>query len=471
MTDLTIAVKEILDRRNDYETAEDYYYGRAEEVITSKATQRALKYTAGEFRLNFAAVPVDTVNNRLEITSVSAISEGAGQYLDRVWASDELQLDIAQVHKNALIYGDSYLWVLPKKETLEFHYNSPKQAIAIYDEENPKLMRYAAKVWEITVDIDGKREKRTRVNLYYPDRWEKYISHNHKLTTNPQPSEFEPFVDAYTDANGIMANPLKVKTIPVFHFRTEMPEGQPEHIRAYGPQDAINKFVVTQMAANDFHGFPQRWALSDTGSSEAADFEEDQEAEVVTNNPGEMMLLNNIKAVGQFATADPSSFIDPMRVNIRAMATITATPLHYFEPTGNVPSGEALRVAEAPLVKKTKMRQLSFGSTWRKVFSFILEAHGMKEDVQIHWRAVETFDTKEAWEIAYKKQQTGLPFAQNMLEMGYDAALVEKWEQQKAQEAAQRLSESRTGVETTPVQPADTAALETGSEAGEQKAA
>lgn len=471
MTDLTIAVNEILCRRADYETAEDYYYGRAEEVITSKAAQRALKHTAGEFRLNFAAVPVDSVNNRLEITSVSAISEDAGQYLDRVWATDELQLDIAQVHKNALIYGDAYLMVLPDGESLQVHYNSPKTTIAIYDEENPKLMRYAAKVWEITVETNGKREKRTRVNLYYPDRWEKYISRNGKLTENAQPSDFEAFADSYTDANGVMANPLKVKIIPVFHFRTEMPEGKPEHIRAYGPQDAINKFVVTQMAANDFHGFPQRWALSDTGSSEAADFEEDQESEVVTNNPGEMMLLNNIKAVGQFATANPSSFIEPMRVNIRAMATITATPLHYFEPTGNVPSGEALRVAEAPLVKKTKMRQLCFGSTWRQVFSFLLESQGMKEDVQIHWRAVETFDTREAWEIARLKKQVGLPDSQNLVEMGYDAALVEKWEQKQAQEAAQRLSESRTGAETTPVQPADTAALETGSEAGEQKAA
>uniref|UniRef100_A0AAU2AAL9 Phage portal protein n=1 Tax=Streptomyces sp. NBC_00093 TaxID=2975649 RepID=A0AAU2AAL9_9ACTN len=471
MTDLTIAVNEILYRRADYETAEDYYYGRAEEVFTSKAVYRALKHTAGEFRLNFAAVPVDTVNNRLEITSVSAISESAGQYLDRAWATDELQLDIAQVHKNALIYGDSYLMVLPDGDSLQVHYNSPKNTIAIYDDENPKLMRFAAKAWEITVETNGNRETRTRVNLYYPDRWEKYISRSRKLTANPQSSEFEPFADEYTDAYGVMANPLKQKIIPVFHFRTEMPEGKPEHIRAYGPQDAINKFVVTQMAANDFHSFPQRWALATDGSSENADFDEESETVGVANQPGSLAVLKGIKEVGEFKAADPSTSIEPMRVNIRAMATVTATPLHYFEPTGNVPSGEALRVAEAPLVKKTKMRQLCFGSTWRQVFSFLLETQGMREDVQIHWRAVETFDTKEAWEIARIKKQVGLPDSQNLVEMGYDAALVATWEQQKAQEAAQRLSEGRTGVETTPVQPADTAALESGSEAGEQKAA
>ncbi|NJP75584.1 hypothetical protein, partial [Streptomyces sp. C1-2] len=154
---------------------------------------------------------------------------------------------------------------------------------------------------------------------------------------------------------------------------------------------------------------------------------EDSENTITGATPGEMMILNNVKEVGQFKVADPSTFLEPMRVFIRAMATITATPLHYFEPTGNVPSGEALRVAEAPLVKKVRTRQLSFGATWREVFTFILESAGFKEDVQVHWKPVETFDTKEAMEIAYKKIQIGIPLAQVAAEMGYDAAIVANW--------------------------------------------
>jgi len=456
MTDLTLAVNEILDRRPGYLTAEQYYNGTAEEVFTSAATRRALRHTGGQFRLNFAATTVNAVNDRLEITSVSTMSDEAGQYLDRVWASNELELEVAQVHKNALVYGDAYLIALPDEDSLQVYYNSPKTTVVIYDEENPRLKRFAAKMWEVSAD-SGKCK--TRVNLYYPDRIEKYISVGNRLPHSPKDADFVPYVDEFTDADGIMPNPLGL--IPVFHFRTERPQGKPEHLRAYGPQDAINKLVVTQMAANDFHGFPQRFALIDAGSNEVTDFDDDsQESSIEANTPGEMMFLRGVKEVGQFKSADPNTFIDPMRVNIRAMATITATPLHYFEPTGNVPSGEALRVAEAPLVKKCKSRQLSFGATWREVFSFILDAAGYREDVQVHWRAVETFDTKEAWEIARVKAQVGLPFAQNMAEMGYDTGLVTRWEQQKAAEAS---TQAGAAAGATPVQPADTTAVEDGS--------
>jgi hypothetical protein len=465
MTDLTIAVNQILAKRDDYETAQQYYEGAVEEVFASTSVRRALKKTGDHFRLNFAATPVNAVNNRLEIASVSAISEEAGSYLDRVWASNELQLEIAQVHKNALIYGDAYLVLWPFEEGFQLHYNTPKNTVVLYDEENPRLKRCAAKVWAVSVSNSDKPRYKTRVNLYYPDRIEKYISRAERLPMTPKESDFEPYVDDYTDERGVMVNPLGF--IPVYHFRTEHPEGKPEHLLAYGAQDMINKLAITQMAANDFHGFPQRFVLAEAASTEAADFDEDSgEKPSRSNNPGEELWYQNVKEVGQFKAADPRTFLEPLKEYIRSLAVITSTPVHYFQPTGNVPSGEALRVAEAPLVKKVRTRQLSFGATWREVFMGILAIGGYKEDVQVHWKSIETFDTKESWEIAYKKIQTGLPFAQVMLEQGYDAALVAMWDAERR--AAQEAS---TEDGTTPVQPADTQALDDGSQSGTAKAA
>ncbi|MFI9490494.1 phage portal protein [Streptomyces halstedii] len=420
MTDLTLAVNEILDRRSEYLTAREYYEGTAEEVYTTAAIKRSLRQTVNRFRLNFAATPVDTVNNRLEIASVSAVSDEAGSYLDKVWASNELTLEVGEIHKNALIFGDAYLIVWPMDDVLQVYYNSPLTTVVLYDEENPRLKRVAAKVWETAVD--GK--DRTRVNLYYADRVEKYISLSERLPHTPKDADFVPFVDETTDANGVMAHGLGA--IPVFHFRTERPKGKPEHLNAYGAQDAINKLVVMQMASVDFHGFPQRIALAAEGSSESADFGGDAKTGL-SNNPGEMAILNGIKDVKEFKAAEPSTFLEPFKAYIRSMASTTSTPLHYFEPTGNVPSGEALRTAEAPLVKKARTRQNSFGATWREVFTFILRDGGFVEDVQVHWKPIETFDTKEAMEIAYKKIQIGIPLEQVAAEMGYDAALIKTW--------------------------------------------
>ncbi|WP_432129799.1 phage portal protein [Streptomyces tendae] len=467
MSDLTNAVNQILFKRADYETARQYYEGAVEEVFFDRRIRRALKRTGDHFRLNFAATPVNAVNNRLEIASVSAISEEAGSYLDKVWASNELELEVGQVHKNALVYGDAYLVLWPFEDGFQIFYNSPKNTVVIYDEENPRLKRYAAKVWSVTVD----NKEKTRVNLYYADRIEKYITVT-RLGDSPADKDFVPYLDEYTDSEGVMRNPLGF--VPVFHFRTEHPEGKPEHLLAYNAQDMINKLAITQMAVNDFHGFPQRWALAGEGSTEAADFDSDDEAEkaeALDNSPGEMLWLTNVDKVGQFDAADPKTFLEPMKHYIRALAVITDTPVHYFEPTGNIPSGEALRTAEAPLVKKVRTRQISFGATWREVFTSILAIGGFKEDVQVHWKSIETFDTKEAWEIAYKKQQTGLPFAQNMVEMGYDKALVDQWDAQRQQEASQGGSQSLPGNGSTPVQPADTTAVDDGSEGAGKQAA
>ncbi|WP_330264659.1 phage portal protein [Streptomyces griseorubiginosus] len=422
MTDLTLAVNEILDRRNEYQTAEEYYEGTAEEVYTTAAIKRALRKTVNRFRLNFAATPVDTVNNRLEIASVSAVSDEAGSYLDRVWASNELTLEVGEIHKNALIYGDAYLIVWPMDDVLQVYYNSPLTTVVLYDEENPRLKRVGAKVWEIT-NSDGKT--RTRVNLYYADRLEKYISLGERLPHTPKDSDFVPFVDETTDANGVMKHGLG--EMPVFHFRTERPKGKPEHLNAYGAQDMINKLVVMQMASADFHGFPQRIALAREGSSESADFGNSAETAEISNQPGTTAILKGIDDVKEFKAADPATFLEPFKAYIRSMASTTATPLHYFEPTGNIPSGEALRTAEAPLVKKVRTRQNSFGATWREVFSFILRDGGFKEDVQVHWKPVETFDTKEAMEIARLKVQIGIPPEQVASEIGYDTALIESW--------------------------------------------
>ena len=76
----------------------------------------------------------------------------------------------------------------------------------------------------------------------------------------------------------------------------------------------------------------------------------------------------------------------------------------------------------------------------------ILKSFGLDEDVQIHWKSIESIDEKEKWEVNYKKVQAGLPESQMLLEAGYDAALVAKWEEEKAK----RALEAQNGPNTTP---------------------
>jgi hypothetical protein len=109
---------------------------------------------------------------------------------------------------------------------------------------------------------------------------------------------------------------------------------------------------------------------------------------------------------------------------VNAMASITSTPTHYFTKGSYIPSGEALRVSEAPLTKKVLNRQLAFGSTWRDLFKLMLRIEGINSDVEIVWANPETIDSVDQWDIAVRKKSVGMPLEQILLELGYDAEIA-----------------------------------------------
>ena len=184
-------------------------------------------------------------------------------------------------------------------------------------------------------------------------------------------------------------------------------------------------------------------------SNPLSDVDDDAD-DVLDSAPGQVWDLAGIQKVGQFQVAAPETYIAPYREYVRAMASVTDTPLHYFENTHTNVSGESLRAAEAPLVKKVRTRQLAIGHTLRQMFVFVLKMNNIAEDVQIQWRQIESIDTKEQWEIAYKKLQAGLPVEQILLEQGYDTELVAQWKKDGLLQA--ELDKSTTEVPNTNIE-------------------
>ena len=416
MSDIKKALDAITDRRNHYLIAESYYEGLQPELFSNDSWLKMFRIDNKHFRFNFAKSVVDAVSNRLEIANILGVTEEANAEINRIWEKNDLELDANEIHRYSLMYGDSYaiVWTDPTGD-ITVDYNSPLTTIIIYDDENPRIKRFAAKLWQ-TTDSQGKNI--AKLNMYYPDRIEKYSAFG-EIDMMMSASGFTPV--------GIVENPWN--EIPVFHFRTTKQYGRPEHIDAYGPQDAINKMLATHMTTVDYQGAPQRYALSGGGnSSEFEDFDETAtDAEnlgKLKNGPGELWYLKGVSKVGEFAPAVHKVFTEPVREFIRSMASITNTPLHYFEKTGNVPSGEALRTAEAPLLKKVQDRQVSFGNAWRDMFRFILSVEGIESDVEVKWQAVESMDSLDAWEVAVKKRVVGVSLEQVLVEMGYDAEIA-----------------------------------------------
>lgn len=416
MSDIKLAMDHIIAKREGYNQADAYYQGVNPEIFANQRWFRLFRNEKSDFRFNFSKTVVDSVLNRLEIEQIETTTEEADNYINKVWEQSDLQLDINEIHKNALVYGDCYAIVWPDAQgNLAIDYNSPLNTTIVYDQENPRIKSFATKMWQLT---DATNRKVIRINMYYPDRIEKYegLGDIEFINGVPNLSLIETVVNPWNE-------------IPVFHFRTNKPFGRPEHADAFGPQDAINKLISTHMFTVDYQGAPQRYALSNGGNAaEMDDFSEDDTAREnigsLQNGPGQLWYLQGVSAVGQFPAADPKTFTDPVNEFVSDMAAITSTPVHYFSSTTYLPSGQALRVAEAPLFKKVLNRQLAFGSTWRDLFKFMLRIEGIIAEVEIDWRSPETIDSLDNWDIAVRKKSVGVPLEQILLELGYDPEIA-----------------------------------------------
>ncbi|MFE4671107.1 phage portal protein [Streptomyces sp. NPDC056723] len=448
-SDLMYGIEQLDDARPDYRQAQCYFDGDVPEIFASARLRRALEDTGVDFRLNFAKTPVEAVVDRLEIAAITGADDAHTEIISTVWADNGMDLEAPDIHCHACTLGDAYLIVLPIEDDngavigVEMHYNGPQTVRAIYSEENPREIEYVIKQWKETRTLGTVQ----RAELLYGDRIERW-------TTKPggkgkEQADWIHWLAAPEDGEQedpeSWTIPHDYGRPPAFHFRTGRPYGRPEHIGAYGPQNAINKLSITHMGTVDYQGFPQRYALTDAATTDTSDLEpgdfDDFPADdagtgptdtgddsSLKAGPGEVWMLRGFKSVGQLDAAQPSVFLDPMMFEVRAMAQITTTPLHLFDPQGEVPSGESLRAKEGPFVKKIRNRQRSFGATWCEVFRFVLDLFGHPDaTVDVRWVPAATVDDQTGWQTVGEKVKNGVPRKQALMEAGYRQEQVDAW--------------------------------------------
>lgn len=432
-TDLMVGIKQVKAKLPAYQEADRFYSGGIQEVFASARLQKALERTGIHYKVNIAKTPVDTITDRLEIVAVHATPTDAQVALDAIWKYNGLDEGYTEVHRSSGKFGDEMIFVWPSSTTegmVDVLANDPTIMTIVYDTENPAVKKYAVKLWQ-------SRKDQSRCELLYRDRIEKYVT-----KPNTKGDKVEDWVQHQDPEDEAWPLPNPWDEIPVFHMRTRMPWGIPEHYAAYGCQNAVNKLVITHLNAVDYQGHPQRWALADPQVADEDDLDEfgtdDAQSLPEPNRksshqanfrsgPGEVWYLKGVKDVGQFAVSDGKSFLDPASWYMRMAAQLTDTPLHYFDPSGTVPSGESLKVADQPLVKKAETRQSAYTSTWTDVAEFALRILGIQATVTLQWAASGTTDERDTWSLVGMKIAAGIPPAIALVEAGYDPDLVKAW--------------------------------------------
>lgn len=464
MSDLVNGLRDLADARPDLDEAEAMYEGTADEVIASIKLSRLLGESGTKFRLNYSRAIVSARMDKLELSSVTAGDDpDAQKIIDEWWSTGQLADETHDVTESVCEFGEAVVIVWPNDEDadgnftdVDIYFNDPRVARVMYDPENPREMLYVVKVWTEPARVPG-GEKLTRVNLYYPDRVERYVSKG-KLPAMDRISDAD--FDIYVDDAGIVlgddGEPYEYEgTWPIptplsgrmnaFHFRTGRPHGRPVHKDAYGPQNAVNKFISTLMGNVDFIGLPQRWALEEAtngGISEVqADFEDgdialtderprgtEDSANGVKAEPGSIAFLKNVKDTGTYEPIDPARILEPWDKFVQGMSVVTKTPMSAFRIGGELPSGAARRADDKPLNDHVRDLRRRMGATWREVYSYALEVVlGRPVDVTLSWAPLEDFDDAETWEVATAQIAAGVPLRRVLTERGYTDEQCDKW--------------------------------------------
>lgn len=430
MSDLINGLNALDNALPAYEEAERYYNGSVKELFSSEALRKALGGDENKFQFNYARIVITSRLSRMEIASITTEDDTANAILEEVGNANAIDQELQDAFEAALYYGDSYLIAWPDEEagSVDIFYNDPKNTRVFYEVENPRKKRYALKRWQ-----EGDR---MRVNLYYHNRIEKYITKG-TVSQSYNEGDFTQFIEED------VAWPLNHENgMPVFHLRTNRQYGTPEHKQAFGPQNAINKLLASQVSSIDFTNFPQRYFLEDPtandGVNPQADFgadSDDNDDNVLANlkaGPGGVWNLKGVKQVGQFDPTSPDIFVTPFKAYIESMSTVTSTPMHAFN-VGALPSGESLRAAEAPLNKRVESLEVLFGSTVRELHEYVLEITGFAgARVSVTWTPAGSYDDSDVWAVVDAKVSAGVPLRVALVEAGYTTAQVDEWYPEEA---------------------------------------
>lgn len=421
-TDLELAYQALSGKLAGYTQLWDYYRGNAPLVYTNERLREVFRNLDAKFTENWCGVVVNAAVSRINLSGAT-VPPGQQELLDRLWSADELGVVADDVHEAALVFGEAFVIVwLDEQKRPQAYYNDPRLVHAFYEDENPRVMRFAAKWYN---GVDGKR----RLTLYYPERIEYYES-NTKAEEVTSAGAFRLAEDTPPAVN-------PYGQIPVFHFRTH--NDMRSELEPVTPiQNGINKLLVDMIVAAEYGVLKQRWIISNV------------EPGALKNAPNEVWWLpagdgaGQATQVGQFEPSDLQVYMSTIDGLINHLSAITCTPRHFFMSQGAPPSGESLLVMEAPLNKKCQDYIMRFGPTWESLLAFALRLAGQTvdpQDVSLTWEDVQSVQPLTQSTVRKSAVDAGIPLVTALRNEGWsEAELAQMAKDQQEQSGKQQAS-------------------------------
>lgn len=415
-SDMALLLADLKVHRPTYRTYRDYYDGKQPIEFAGEKLQGAFGDHLAELTCNRVAPAIDAVADRLYIQGFTSASGAKNTKAEEIWQRNDMDRGHGELHIEALSAGDGYLLVWPDADGQAKMYVQRAEWIAVdFDLEQPGELRVAGKAWR-------QADKRWRLNLYYRYRLEKYLTRDATEGADvPTDTElFDRFAEPGDVVWPIPYDAAWAGTVPVFHFATNGRTGEygkSEVAALISLQDRLNMTLANLAVAEEFQSYRQRWA---TGVQLTLNPKTGEPISPFTAGAGQLWAVHdaNVK-FGDFEASDLEMFGKAAEGHEIRIARTARIPLYHLLQTGAPESGEGLKTAEEPFVKKVIDRMRAFGPVWEAAMGHALKIEGANADVRVNWARAETRNEREFWELAAVKREMGVSPQQILREYGY----------------------------------------------------
>lgn len=424
---------------------ESYYCGEQNVRLTDRAREY-LEAGDVEFAENFCEPIVDSIADRMCVEGFTVTRNGEPQddltdLVNRWWSENRMAGPAGTVHVMTLVLSEYFVFVdwNTAENRPDLVGNDPRMVRAHYADDDPQTPLYVVKRWNTTEVGPANPQGREiqRMNVYWPDRIERYWNGTSSrrgwdIWIDEDEQRWPvPWVTADGRPRGVPVAVFRNRPLGRSTGRSELRSDIPM-------QDALNKLVVDLMMILDAMAWQQRWVIGQSKAS--ANF---------PNAPGDVWFFPSENAsAGTFPPSDPSGVLASIESLLSRRARRARVPLHLLTG-GDVPSGEALRSAEAPLVKKVQDRMTGAGDAWEDAMRTALMLAG--EDVtgiriETVWETPEYRDESERADAALKWKDIGVS-DETLMEMnGFDVEKERARKEDSGGDALGAVRQAQGGV-------------------------
>ena len=387
-----------------------YYEGKQPLRYMAPQLEQELGPRITQLVLNWPRLGVDAYESRLDVEGFRVAGEVQGsEDLWQIWRANDLDEISQQAHLEALITGRSFVIVGPGEDPKIplISVEHPSQ-VAVMRDPGTRRVTAAIKSWVDDDDVQN-------VTLYQPD-----VTRYYRKPKN----EFE--LQRRVDHGWGMVPVVPVVNRP----RMLCPDGVSELADVVSIADAANKMATDMMVSAEFHAMPRR-AWFGMSEEDFAD-EHGNPISVWSRIAGREWATEHTQdeaGVVQFAEADLRNFHESIKLLAQLASQVLALPPHYMGfATTNPPSADAIRSAEAQLVKRCERKQTIFGGAWERVMQIAARIAGVEDGRDLRlletvWRNPATPTVAQKADAAVKLYTSGIStLEQTREDVGYTPA-------------------------------------------------